>query len=137
MKKFVMAVMLLAGITGFAQEKSEVKEGGRPRKEKVTPDEQSKQLARELNLNDNQQGKIKELYTEQEKQRAAFKPTEEKKGEKHDHTAIQAKMKTENDAFNNKMKAILTPDQYTKWKTSENKQGHGKLKGKPEGEKKS
>lgn len=137
MKKFVLAVMLLAGLTTFAQEKAPLKEGGRPKKEKVTPEQQAKQVAQELNLNDSQQKKIKELYTDQEKQRANFKPTE-KPGEKHDHAAMQAQMKKENDAFEVKMKNILTADQYTKWKAADKKQGgHGKHDGKPGAEKKS
>jgi len=121
-----MAAMLLAGLTTFAQEKAPVKEGGRPKMEKVTPDQQSRELAQSLNLNDSQQAKVKALYAEQEKQRAAAKPTEPKPGEKHDHAAMQAQMKKDNDAFDVKMKNILTADQYTKWKASEKTRGgHG------------
>ena len=131
MKKFVVAVMLLAGIAGFAQEKKAVKEGAQPhKKEKVTTDEQANQLAKELNLDAKQQAKVKELYADQEKQRAAAKPEELKKGEKHDHAAMEAKIKTENEAFDKKMKGVLTNEQYTKWKESGKKQHQDKPRGK-------
>jgi len=126
MKKVVMAVLLMAGIAGVAQEKEVKPEGGhRPKMEKVTPEEQTKQLTKELGLDAGQQAKVKELYAQQEKQRAANKPAE---GEKHDHAAMEEKMKEENVAFEGKIKAILTADQYTKGQASvKNKKGpkHG------------
>lgn len=129
-----MAVLLMASLSTFAQEKKEKPEGGRGRNtEKVTPDEQTKQLAKELDLNDKQQAKVKALYTEQEKDRAAFKPEEGKKGEKPakgekaekpNHDEMEAKMKKDNEAFDAKMKGILTAEQYTKWQASQ-KKGRG------------
>jgi len=86
MKKFIIGAFMLAGLAGFAQEQPEVKEAGaKPKrehhqpKEKVSPEEQSKQLAKELNLDDNQQARVKALYAEQEKTRAANKPTGKKR----------------------------------------------------------
>lgn len=125
MKKVMMAVLLMAGLTGFAQEKPAVKPDGAKHKtekkdiKKVTPDEQAKQLAKELSLDDAQQAKIKALYTEQEKQRAANPELKKmEKGEQHDHAAMEAKMKKENAAFDTKMKGILSKEQYAKWQAS-------------------
>lgn len=124
MKKVVMALLLMAGITGIAQEKPAAKQEGqkhktekKDQKPKVTPDEQAKQLAKELSLDDAQQAKVKELYAEQEKKRAADPDAKKmEKGEQHDHAAMEAKMKKENAAFDTKMKNILSKEQYTKWK---------------------
>ena len=144
MKKMIVAAFLIAGIAGFAQEKQEVKDASGPQREhkgpgkKVTPEEQTKQLAKELSLDEKQQAKVKALYDEEEKQRAAARPEEGKKGEAHDHAAMEAGMKAKNDAFDTKMKGILTADQYTKWKASVKKGGAGKPRGKrPEAAQKS
>lgn len=122
MKKIVIVAALLMAVSGFAQEK---KESARQqhKTEKVTPEEQSKQLGKELGLDARQQEKVKALYTEQEKQRAAFKPEGEKseKPQKPNREEAQAKIKKENDAFDSKMKDILKPEQYTKWQASQKK----------------
>lgn len=132
MKKTVTALMLLAAMAGFAQEKpakpagEKIKTEKKGHKQKVTADEQSKQLAKELNLNDAQQAKVKALYEEQEKARAN-NPDAAKmaKGEQHDHAAMEKKAKEENTAFDTKMKGILSKEQYTTWQASV-KKGHDK-----------
>ena len=144
MKKVFSIVMLAAALSGFAQEKKQKPEGGRPAKtEQVTPDDQVKQLTAELNLDKKQQEKVKALYTEQEKQRAANKPEKGERGEKPQggekpergangenpgHEGMEAKMKTENAAFDKKMKGILTDAQYKKWQESAKKGPDGKEK---------
>jgi len=146
MKKILTAAILMAAIGGFAQEKAPIKQAGgkiktektekKEHKVKVTPDEQSKQLAKELNLNDVQQAKVKSLYEEQEKARAKNPDlVKMEKGEQHDHAAMAKKMKEENTAFETKMKGILSKDQYTTWKAS-TKKGHEMHEGKPEALKK-
>lgn len=141
MKKLVFAALMLASVAGFAQEKKEKPQGGRGAKtEKVTPEEQSKQLASELKLDAKQQEKVKALYADQEKKRAQVKPEGGKKpeGEKPNREEFEAKMKKENEEFDGKMKGILTPDQYTSWKKSQKQQPeHGKGGKKPAKEKKS
>lgn len=125
MKRFIIAAFMLASLAGVAQEKQARPEGGRDQKtEKVTPDEQTKQLASELKLNNKQQKKVKALYTEQEKKRAQNRPEGGKKpsGEKPNREEFEAKMKKENEEFDGKMKGILTPDQYTAWKKSQKQQ---------------
>ena len=136
--------MLAAVLSGFAQQKKQKPEGGRPGKtEQVTPDDQVKQLTAELNLDKKQQEKVKALYAEQEKQRAAAKPEKggrvekpqggdqpEKgtKGEKPNREDMKAKMKAENADFEKKMKGILTDAQYKKWQESARKGSDGKEK---------
>ncbi|WP_051200083.1 hypothetical protein [Flavobacterium subsaxonicum] len=122
MKKFVMAALLLASVAGFAQDKKELKEGHKPKTE-ITPDEQAKNLTKELGLNDKQQAKVKAFYTEEQKKRESNKPEGGKKGEKPDATAMEAKMKEEQAATDKKMKGILTDEQYTKWKSNQKNQG--------------
>jgi len=136
MKKIVTGLLLLAAIGGYAQDKQvkqSVNSTERPvgdkirndkKLHKVTPDEQAKQIAKELNLNDIQQAKVKALYEEQEKNRAALAPELKKmeKGKQHDHAAMQKKMKEENTAFDTKMKNILSKEQYVKWQESVKKE---------------
>jgi hypothetical protein len=146
MKKVFSLVMLIAALSGFAQEKRQMPEGGRGGKtEQVTPDEQVKQLTAELNLDKKQQEKVKALYAEQEKQRAAGKPEKGEKGEKGlkpegdkpekgakgdqpNREGMEAKMKAENAEFDKKMKGILTDAQYKKWQESAKKGADGREK---------
>jgi protein CpxP len=132
MKKVVMALLLMAGVAGFAQEKPATKPDAPKHKmdkgPKVTPEEQAKQIAKELSLDDAQQAKVKALYAEQEKKRAADIDVKKmEKGEQHDHAAMEARMKKENAAFDTKMKGILSKEQYTKWQASlkTDHKGHG------------
>ena len=128
MKNFIIGAFMLAGLMGFAQEKTVTKDAGHKTKkehhqpkEKVTPEEQSKQLAKELNLDDNQKARVKTLYAEQEKARSANMPVS-KKGEQPGREAMEAKIKKDNDAFDAKMKGVLSADQYIKWKALLKKQ---------------
>ncbi|MXN92183.1 hypothetical protein GR160_13205 [Flavobacterium sp. Sd200] len=144
MKKVVMAVMLLAGVAGFAQDKPAKAEGNKPKTEKkgqkhgLTADEHAKKLAQDLALNDAQQAKVKEIFAEQEKKRAADPELKKmEKGEQHDHAAMEAKMKKDEAALDTKMKNILNAEQYAKWKEL-SKKGAPKHDGKkPEAAKKS
>jgi protein CpxP len=125
MKKLIFGALLLGAFVGNAQEKKQKPEGGRGHKtEKVTPEDQSKQLASELKLDAKQQEKVKALYADQEKKRAQLKPEAGKKteGEKPNREEFETKMKKENEEFDGKMKGILTADQYTAWKKSQKQQ---------------
>lgn len=134
-KKVFSVLMLAAALSGMAQEKKQKPEGGRPGKEAhVTPEDQTKQLASELKLDDKQQAKVKALYAEQEKKRAANKPEKGEKGEKPangekpNREEMEAKMETENADFDKKMKGILTAEQYKKWQESQKKGADGREK---------
>jgi|GEM_PF-2188910 len=135
MKKIVTGLLLLAAIGGYAQAKPiNLNKVSTPREKmsgkklyKVTPDEQAKELAKQLNLDDKQQAKVKALYEEKEKSRAALAPELKKmeNGEQHDHAAMKKKMKEDNTAFETKLKGILSKEQYTTWQESK-KKSHGK-----------
>lgn len=128
MKKFVIAALLLAGVAGFAQERKEPREGQKPKKE-LTADEKTKTLTEELQLNEKQQAKVKEVYAEEHKRRESNKPNGAAKGEKPNREAMEAKMKEDQAATDKKMKDILTAEQYTKWKSSQKKEGFKKHEG--------
>ena len=121
MKKVFLAVLLVVGITAFAQEK-DLKRNGKERlssEQKV--DFQVKKMTKDLDLNDKQAEQVKVLVAKQvqkrDEKRAEMKENKDKK-----RAEMKANMETEQAAISADMKKILTPDQYTKWeKTREEK----------------
>lgn len=131
MRKLILAVALVVGLTTFAQEKK--------REGKMTPEQQVevvlKKMTSELSLDAKQQDQVKALLVEQSKnlevKKAEFK-TRREKGDKPSDEEIAAMKKNRIDeelAMKNKMKKILTEDQYKKWNEVK-KERMGKLKGK-------
>jgi periplasmic protein CpxP/Spy len=121
MKKVLVAVLLVVGLTTFAQEKNE-------KREKLTPEQQTelhlKKMTLDLDLSDSQKKEMKVLLLEQAKKREA-KMTEMKshkeKGEKpttDERYAMKNKMLDEQIAMKGKMKKILTPEQMKKWEAN-------------------
>lgn len=124
MKKVLLAVLLVVGFTTFAQEKkqSDVK---RPDIEKLSPEQRSelhlKKLTLELGLNDNQQKEIGKIMQEQAVKREAamaqrkankdkgIKPTADER-----YAAANKKL-DEEILVKEKLKQILTPEQFKKW----------------------
>ena len=77
----------------------------------MTPENRLKMLTEKLNLTDDQQAKLKPIIEDQSKQMKAI----------HEDTSLapadkQAKMKELHESSIEKMNAILTPEQQTKWK---------------------
>jgi len=77
----------------------------------MTPENRLKMLTEKLNLTEDQQAKLKPILEDQSKQMKAL----------HEDTSLapadkQAKMKELHESSIEKMNAILTPDQQTKWK---------------------
>jgi periplasmic protein CpxP/Spy len=77
----------------------------------MTPENRLKMLTEKLNLSEDQQAKLKPIIEDQSKQMKAI----------HDDTSLaptdrQAKMKELHESSIEKMNAILTPEQQTKWK---------------------
>lgn len=114
MKKLIIAALLIVGVSSFAQDNND-----RPRRanmENMTPEQRSEQrvtrMTKELNLDAKQQEQLKQLYAEQAAERANAK---DKKGQGRENMEAQRK------AMEDKMKAILTPEQLTKWKASQDK----------------
>lgn len=121
MKKLVMFVFLVVGITSFAQEK----QGRRAGKEGLTSEEkvaiQVKRMTKDLNLNEKQANEVRAIVTNQVQKREEMK-AELKSNKERQKTDFRAKMEKEQAAVGADYKKILTPDQYSKWeKNSEEK----------------
>jgi len=77
----------------------------------MTPEDHLKMLTEKLNLTEDQQAKLRPIFEDQSKQMKAI----------HEDTSLapadrQAKMKELHESSNEKVNAILTPDQQAKWK---------------------
>jgi len=125
MKKTVILVLVMLGITAFAQQKQT------PRKEKPnhTPEQiaelRSKELALQLDLNDAQIEKVQALFLRNAIDRQAFeknrKTTKLEKGERPSDDELFKMKKERLDkqlAHQEEMKKILTPEQFAKWAES-------------------
>lgn len=124
MKHLLMAALMMTGVATFAQTAVPAKktELTKPKREKVTPETQTKKLTEELALTPEQQVKVKALYEQEAQTRAALK--EERKAAADDaaRAAVKVKAKDDKEAFKAKMKEILTAEQFAKWKTFKAKQ---------------
>lgn len=101
MKKLIIVAILAIGLTGFAQEG---KKGRRPAEETI--EMKVKKLTEELTLNADQQNKITSIIQEHVAKRKDNKENSENK------EANKGEMKV----FTDKIKAVLTPEQFKKWK---------------------
>lgn len=114
MKKLIIAALLVVGVSSFAQENNDRPQ--RANMERMTPEQRSEQriarMTKELNLDAKQQEQLKQLYAEQAAQRAN---RQNNQGQGRENMEAQRK------AMEDKMKAILTPEQLTKWKSSQDK----------------
>lgn len=142
MRKLILVVALIVGLTTFAQGKKGEGRG----KDRPNPEEQvEKMVARmtsELSLDSKQQEQVKGLLMDQAKtreaKRAAFKGRKEK-GEKPSDEEIAQMKKDRADeelAAKTQMKKILSEDQYKKWsemKKEVRKDMRGKMKARKEG----
>ena len=126
MKKLIFAVLLLVGVSNFAQEANPpkaIKEKGP--KEIKSPEQRNEarwgKLITELNLDANQQEKLKPIFAEQrvkmESMRAQMKANKENNvvPSDADKKVMRQKRMEEKTAMDNKMKAILTSEQFEKY----------------------
>ena len=129
MKKLFIAALLFVGIASFAQDADMDQKPPREPRERLTPEQrnekQLKKLTSDLSLDTKQQEQVKQLLAERsaksekfrdarkEQKESDTKPTAEQK------EAFKKEMMAEKDANDAKMKGILTADQYTKWKASQ------------------
>ena len=142
MRKLILVVALVVGLTTFAQGKKGEGRG----KDRPNPEEHvEKVVARmtsELSLDTKQQEQVKVLLMDQAKtreaKRAAFKGRRENGDKPSDEEIAQMKKDRADEelATKTQMKKILTEDQYKKWseiKKEVRKDMKGKMKGRKEG----
>jgi Spy/CpxP family protein refolding chaperone len=129
-KKLIIAALLVIGVSSFAQDQNQQdKKSNKSKKEKLSPEQRSQaqldKLTTELKLDAKQQEQIKPIIAEQTAKREAMraermasnkKPKELSSGERE---AGKQKRKEEKMAMDNKLKAILSPEQFKKMKDIE------------------
>ena len=125
MKKLIIAALLVAGMTTYAQEKKETP--NRANMERMTPEErqerQLKRLTTELTLNAQQQEQVKQLLASQTVNRQNQMDRKElsKEEMKARREAAVKKMQDDRKIMEDKMKVILTPAQFGTWKADQEK----------------
>ncbi len=124
MKKLILATLLAFSVSIFAQEKNE-KETKENKMERKSPEERAemhlKKLSTELNLNAKQQEQIKQFMIENRAKRQAM--MKERMANKEipkvptpeERKLRKQKMDDGKKAMDEKLKTILTPEQFTKW----------------------
>ncbi|MFV7234564.1 hypothetical protein [Flavobacterium sp. ZB4R12] len=136
MKKLFIAALLIVGMTSFAQERK-----GRPERsemEQLTPEQRNqlhlKKMTLELDLNASQQKEMSKIIAEQstkkEARMAERKANKDsvKKLTSDELFAKKSKMLDEQIVMKERMKKILTPEQYKKWDEMKAKRHHGMKK---------
>jgi hypothetical protein len=127
MKKLIIAALLVVGFSAFAQDGKQMENRpDRDQMEKMTPEQRNqlmlKKMTLELNLNAKQQEQVKQIIAEQSVKREAMKA--ERMAKKQDNYkptadeqfAMKNKMLDEQIDLQNKMKTILTEEQFKDWK---------------------
>jgi hypothetical protein len=137
MKKLILALALIMGLTTFAQGKKE----GKGEREKMSPEQQVelqvKKMKLDLDLNDKQSSEIKTILTKQTEKRTAkraemqAKKAEGKKPSKDEMFKMKNAMLDEQIAHKAEMKKVLNAEQFAKWeqnKSDRQKEFKGKIK---------
>jgi protein CpxP len=127
MKKLILIALLVVGVTSFAQ----VEKLGKAGLEKLTPEQrQEKQLKRlttELNLTAEQQAQVGKILAENGEKREAHKAKREEmkaqqvKRTEEQKAAFKKQREEEKAVMNEKMKKILSAEQFEKWNTLKEK----------------
>jgi protein CpxP len=117
MRKVILAVVMLVGITAFAQEK-ETRKGDRKNlttEQKVNL--QVEKMTKDLDLNEKQANDMKAFVTKEvEKREAKREEMKQLRAEKEQKRGdMKAQMEKEQAATRTEMKKILTPEQFAKW----------------------
>lgn len=116
MKKLIIAAFLVVGVASFAQNNND-----RPQRGGFSPEKRVERMTTQLNLDAKQQEQVKQIYAEQAKNREAQKGFS------------REQMQEERKKSDEKLKAILTPEQLKKWEANQaemrqrmgNRQGGG------------
>lgn len=124
MKKLALIVLLVVGLSTYAQE-GKKQERQDAERERLSPEQrnqlQLKKMTLDLNLNESQQKEIAKILEEQSTKRqaemAAFKANKEKgvKPTAEERFAMKNKKLDEAIAVKAKVQKVLTPEQFKKW----------------------
>ena len=124
MKKLALIVLLVVGLSTYAQEGKKQERQGAER-ERLSPEQrnqlQLKKMTLDLNLNESQQKEIAKILEEQSTKRQAEKATfkdNKDKGVKptaEERFAMKNKKLDEAIAVKAKVQKVLTPEQFKKW----------------------
>lgn len=112
---------LLIGMIAFAQPQK----GKQDRTSGQVVENQVKKMTLDLDLNEKQQAELKAVLTEQQAKREAVreeikaKRAENQKLAKEEKEAIKGKFLDEKLVMKDKMKQILTPEQFVKWEANQ------------------
>jgi periplasmic protein CpxP/Spy len=126
MKKLIIAVLLLVGVSNFAQEVNAPKnKKDKGSKEMKSPEQRNEamlaKMTTELNLDASQQAQIKPIIAEQSVKMEAMRAQQKANKESGvvpsdaDKKAMRKTRMENKEATDNKIKAILTPDQFVKY----------------------
>jgi hypothetical protein len=124
MKKLLMAILIMAGISAMAQDHN--RKGNRDEMRDLTPEQvatlQTKKMTLALDLNESQQAKIKTILTEDAKARKSKmdarklkKEEGEKKLSADEKYAMQNERLDHQIARKKEIKSILNQEQFEKW----------------------
>lgn len=128
MKKLIIASLLLIGFSSFAQDQNQPeKKPNNGQKEKMSPEQRSQaqldKMTTELNLDAKQQEQIKPIIAEQTAKREAMRAERmagnSKELTSEEREALKQKRMEEKAIMDNKLKAILSPEQFQKLKAIE------------------
>jgi len=146
MKKLIIAVVLVVGMTAFSQNRKEMgKRSDMPNMEKLSPEQRNqlmlKKMTLELDLNAKQQEQVGQIIAEQSAKREAMRTERMARKESSEKPtaderfAMKNKMLDEQIIMKNKMKNILSPEQFEKWnnlKEKNRERFHEKREGRKE-----
>lgn len=128
MKKLIIAALLVIGFSSFAQDQNQPeKKPNKGQKEKMSPEQRSQaqldKMTTELNLDAKQREQIKPIIAEQTAKREAMRAERmagnSKELTSQEREALKQKRMEEKAIMDNKLKAILSPEQFQKLKTIE------------------
>ena len=137
MKKLFIVALLVVGMTSFAQERKARPE--RAQMEQMTPEQRNqlhlKKMTLELDLNASQQKEMSKIIAEQTNKREvrmaewkANKDSAKKQLTADERFAKKSQMLDEQIVMKERMKKILSADQYKKWDEMKGKRHNGMKK---------
>lgn len=130
MKKLIIAALLVIGVSSFAHGQNQTeKKSNKNQRERLSPEQRSQaqldKMTTELNLDAKQQEQIKPIIAEQTAKREAMRAERMASNEKQkelssgEREVLRQKRAEEKTAMDNKLKAILFPEQLKKMKAIE------------------